>query len=339
MRIGQNPAKAGIKAREFSRLGVGIISFIPNQVGYFAESLKILKLEIASLHKNTSEKFDLYLFDNGSCPEVQQELILLNQKGFIDFLVLSNHNLGKFGAMNWLMASMENEWIMYVDSDFFFRKDWLEESYRLAKAFPSAGMITAQPNFFDQLEGKGIAIKSIDSNDVQIFSQTLPEQTIDEYCRGIGVSDETRKGLLKTPSLILDEREHKTQAVYGACTAQFLGKKETFRQIFPLPHDFIIAREEDNELCRRIDSNGWLEISTLQPLVVHMGNHINPEIIKEAEVDGIELDFVESNQEISSHKKNMAWKLIYKLNQNSFFRKVFKRLYINLFELYSLEKK
>ncbi|MHC1740429.1 MAG: glycosyltransferase family A protein [Anaerolineaceae bacterium] len=339
MRIGQNPAKAGIKARKPKQFGIGIICYIPNQTGYFEESLKIVKLEIASLRKNTDAEFDLYLFDNNSCPEVQKELVQLNQDGVIDFLTLSRHNIGKFGAMNWLMASMTNEWIVYSDSDFFFRAGWLQESMRLVEAFPSAGLVTAQPNFFDQLEGKSRALAKLDPTIASTHQQRLDQVVIEDYCRGIGANEELRNKYLNEDSTILQNKANGIQAVFGATTAQFLGSREKFQQVFPLPHDFLIAREEDNELNRKVDSLGWLELSTLKPYVVHMGNHLDEGIIQEAQADGLLGEFVRPAKPADGHKNNLAWRFLVACNRNAFLRKVFKRLYVNLFELYSIEKK
>ena len=339
MRIGQNPAKAGLKARKPKRLGVGIITYVPNQTGYFAESLQIIKIEIASLRQNTSEDFDLYVFDNASCPDVQNELIKLNQRGVIDGLMLSHHNIGKIGAMNWLMASMKNEWIMYSDSDFFFRPGWLEESMKLADAFPEAGMITAQPNIYDQLEGKSKIFESLNLSILQIDQEKLDPAAVEEYCAGIGATGEMRQKFLEMKSTVITHKPTGTKAIFGACTAQFMGRSSIFDKVFPLPSDFIIAREEDNNIVRKIEAMGWLEISTMQPYVVHMGNHLDETLQREISLNNLDGELNLVNSETQYHKTGLAWKILVVLNRNGVLKKFFKRLYINLFELYSIEKK
>jgi glycosyltransferase involved in cell wall biosynthesis len=338
MRIGQNPAKAGIKAPQPNRIGVGIICYIPNLTGYFEENLHIVKLEIASLRHNTQQKFDLYLFDNGSCPEVQCELIKLNQNGVIDFLTLSHHNIGKFGAMNCLIASMPNEWIVYTDSDFYFRMGWLQASMDLAEAFPTSGMITAQPNFFDQLDGKSTALESLNKKSYSLEQRKLDRTVVEDYCHGIGATGELRQKYLDLESVLV--KANNIEAVFGATTAQFLGQREKFLKVFPLPHEYLIAREEDNELSRKVDALGWLELSTLTPYVVHMGNHLDESILQEAKGAGL-LDetAVITIPSAKIHKDNLAWKILFAINRIGFIRKFFKRLYVNLFELYSFEKK
>ncbi len=156
-RIGQNPAKLGMQAYQPKKLGLATITYIPSLEGYFRDSLAILKLMLESLHKNTSEAFDLLVFDNGSCYEIQEELLQLQHQGDIQWLHLSSVNLGKTGAQNWIFSAMPNEWIGYTDSDVLFRKGWLESSRDIIDHFPEAGMVGAQPCYFDVLKGKGKA--------------------------------------------------------------------------------------------------------------------------------------------------------------------------------------
>jgi hypothetical protein len=254
-------------------------------------------------------------------------------------LTLSQHNIGKIGALNWAIASMTNEWIMYSDSDFFFRKNWLEESMKLAEEFPTAAMITAQPNIFDQLEGKSKVLSELNSNEFSLNSQKLDQAVIENYCRGIGASKEMQEKYLAMDSLIVHRKINGAQAVFGACTAQFLGKREYLEQVFPLHYEFVISREEDNEICRKVDSMRWLQVSTFKPYVIHMGNHLDETILQEIQDSKLNVLLDDLKNQIINHKSNLAWKFLVKLNGIGFLRQIFKRLYINLFELYSIEKK
>ena len=93
MRKGQNPAKMGAQAYQPSQLGILLLVYIPMKSGYFVDSLKILKYQLASIHKNTPEGFNLLVFDNGSCREVKDDLYKLQTYGWIDWLTLSRQNL------------------------------------------------------------------------------------------------------------------------------------------------------------------------------------------------------------------------------------------------------
>jgi glycosyltransferase involved in cell wall biosynthesis len=339
MRIGQNPAKAGIRAPRPKRLGIFTVTYVPNQEGYFTESLQIIKVVINALRKNTSEPFDLCVFDNGSCVEVQQELIQLNQAGVIDKLTLSHQNIGKMGAMNWQIAAMQNEWIVFTDSDFYFRKGWLEESLRLAESFPTAALITAQPNIFDQLEGTSQVALHLDKFGLKTSLEKLDKEVIEDYCRGIGASAENTQKFLASDSLIVENPATQVQAVLGACTAQFLGRRTHLQQFFPTAAEYLIAREEDNEISRRVDALDLLQISTLRPYIVHIGNHLDERILAEIKADGLDTSAVSHMDKSVAYKASTAWHILARINQIPFMRRVLKRLYVNLFELYSIEKK
>lgn len=70
----------------------------------------------------------MLIFDNGSCPEVQEELRRMQASGFIHFLLLSRFNVGKTGALNWILAALPNELIGFADGDVLFRPGWLEKT-------------------------------------------------------------------------------------------------------------------------------------------------------------------------------------------------------------------
>ena len=87
--------------------------------------------------------------------EVKNELVKLSGQGFINTLILSEHNLGKTAALNHLLGSMHNEWICFADLDMLFRPGWLEASWKINVSFPGCGMIGAQVVFPDWEEDKG----------------------------------------------------------------------------------------------------------------------------------------------------------------------------------------
>jgi glycosyltransferase involved in cell wall biosynthesis len=292
-RIGQNPAKLGMKAYQPQKLGVATITYIPSKEGYFKDSLDILRLTLNSLHRNTVEPFDLLLFDNGSCAEVQTELVKLHHQGSIRWLVLAEQNLGKTGAQNWIFSAMPNEWICYTDSDVLFRKGWLKASRAIIAHFPNAGMVGAQPCFFDVLKGKGRAHLSLKSKTgFQVSSYKPDKSVVDEYCSGVNASPELVAKYSVAKLEMVHVKKDAFQASLGASHMQFLIPSELARRIIPLPYHSGLSQEEDRQLDLRIDQNGGLHLSTVEPYVVHMGNVLD-EWVRDLAVDeGIELDLM-----------------------------------------------
>ena len=284
MRTGKNPAKNGLPAYTPHRLGVALIVYIPFTQGYFENSLQVFGYQIASLRATTSEPFDLLVFDNGSCREAVARLKELHEKGEIDWLILSAHNMGKAGAWNWIFAAMPNELICYADSDVLFRPGWLQASLQVLQAFPQAGMIGAQPNFYDVMQGKGQAHLALHSNPDYRFGEYWPDQAIvDEYCLGIGANEELAAQFHNNPLPSITHQPSATQAIMGASHMQFIIPRQVARQVVPLPSTRGLLRAETMSLDHKIDQAGYLHLSTPQSLVFHMGNTINDRLLQEVE--------------------------------------------------------
>ncbi|MCX6055497.1 MAG: glycosyltransferase [Chloroflexi bacterium] len=339
MRIGQNPGKLGIKSYASPELAVAIVNYIPEETGYFLESLPILKIQIASINKNTKNDFDLIVFDNGSCPKVQTELHLLLDQGKIDFLVLSRHNLGKIGAINFILPSLPHQWICFSDSDVLFRQGWFENSMSIFFKFTNAGMVSAQPAFFESERKDTFTLQDLTRSGFPIKAIQPDPWIAMEYCRGIGADLELQeKYLNKKLDCVLDESGN-VVSVIGACHMQFLASRDQLKKILPIPSQFTISREEDSELDSRISQSGKYRLSTLQPYVIHMGNHLDKDLIQEIKDMNLE------NAEISFEKEGVLLKkghflgLLVFLNRLEIFKRLFKRLYKELFVLFSIDRK
>jgi hypothetical protein len=276
MRTGKNPAKSGIPAYSPKELGLALITYIPFQAGYFQHSLEILRFQIASVRETTPGEFDLLVFDNGSSPAVVAELKGLYSQGWIDWLILSRHNLGKVGAWNWIFAAMPNELICYSDSDVLFRSGWLQASRQLVEAFPKVGIVTAQPNFHDILAGSGRAHLALQQDDGYVLGEYLPAaEIVDEYCLGIGASEELAARFRHKPIPKVTSTRSGAQAVVGASHMQFLIPRQVARQLVPLPNEKGLWRSETKQFNLKVDALGYLHLSTLEPYVFHMGNTLS----------------------------------------------------------------
>lgn len=335
-RIGQNPAKLGTKAYRPQELGIATITYIPSLEGYFRDSLDILKITLDSLLTNTPKPFDLIVFDNGSCTEIQDELVNLYRKGSIRWLVLSQENLGKTGAQNWLFSAMANKWLCYTDSDVLFRKNWLEASWEIIKHFPSAGMVGAQPCFFDVLKGNGQAHLSMRPADEYIVRSYKPEKSIvEEYCQGINATPELAAKYHSSRLKKIHVMKDGFEVGLGASHMQFLIPSELARRVLPLPYQLGISQDEDRQLDLRIDQNDALHLSTLKPFVVHMGNILDQWVLDIASEAGVDVKIAGQKQYFSQKSEirrtfGLGW-----LAKHKGSRKWLMRLYSKLFQVLS----
>lgn len=342
MRQGQNPAKMGLKAYQPKRLGVALLSYIPDQEGFFKNSLEILKYQIASLHAATSD-FDLLVFDNGSCPAVREELLRLYSRGLIHILFLSQFNIGKVGAINWLLSAMPNEWICYSDGDMFFRSGWLENSMAIFAAFPSAGLVFAQPTLFDTLRGSGQAYHQLETDQRYGLSQELiPAESVREYSLGFGVKAELEKQLKETPVRVAVEKTSGVRAVVGGGHNQFLVRREVARRIVPLSTQLALSPLEDSAFNRKVDELGLLQLSTIEPYTFHAGNRLDDWTRHEIDRMGLE-DVLESSGDrrdrslpaTGSQSKQRTLSLLERISRWPFMEKLLRRTYNLLFEFYA----
>lgn len=105
MRQGQNPVKKITTVAKPQRITVAILNYIPMLSGFYANMLEVLKACLGSIWANTDLPYDLMVFDNGSCREVTDALVQMQREGKIQYLILSEKNLGKGGAWN-LMSTL-----------------------------------------------------------------------------------------------------------------------------------------------------------------------------------------------------------------------------------------
>ncbi len=337
MRKGQNPAKSGMQAYTPHRLGIVTLVYIPVQEGYFDRALEIFKIHLASLYQYTHEEFDYLVYDNGSCPEVKRELEKLHEEGLITWLVLSDNNLGKTGALNQVLAGMPNEWICFVDSDMLFRPGWLEACWKINESFANCGMIGAQVIFPDWDVDKGNSQFRRQQDAQYVFSQEkAPAWLVEEYCRARGASEE-RTAVYR--EMLLDKVRSTRSGVEaylgGNSHQQFLARAEVLRQILPLPSGLQLSREQDTYQDRRIDELGYLHLTTTLPYLYHMGNTIDPEIIPE--INNLSQAGAAARREPAKTEKktNLIWKLLVWLSRNRRTRRILLRLYNNLYEVFS----
>ena len=141
-RIGQNPAKFVKEVAKPARITVAVLNYIPFLSGFYAEMDGVLKACLNSIYQTKlDEDFDVLVFDNGSCDEIKQYLLKEQAEGRIQYLFLSEKNLGKGGAWNMIFDGAPGEIIAYTDNDCVFTPDWLEKSLRILETYPGQVLI------------------------------------------------------------------------------------------------------------------------------------------------------------------------------------------------------
>ena len=273
MRIGHNPARFVEKVAQPAIVTVTVVNCIPFTSGYYEQSLEVLKACLNSLYENTPESHDLMVFDNHSCREVRQYLQKAYEQGIIQYLVLSDKNIGKLGAWNFLFGAAQGQYVVFSDGDILFRPGWLPASLELFETFPNVGMVTARPFRTPQKYSTATIEWARNQESQVVFEEgcLLDWETYWEHGRSIGATEsKTREDYPKGIDYRLTY--HEIIAYIGAGHFQFMTPRSLLQKIIPMPSDQPMRGERALDLA--INEIGYLRLNTEKTLVYHMGNRL-----------------------------------------------------------------
>jgi glycosyltransferase involved in cell wall biosynthesis len=280
MRIGQNPAKYVNQVAQPQRITAAVLNYIPFQSGFYAEALDVFKASLETLRAGADLPFDLLVFDNGSCAEVQDALLRYQRDGKIQYLILSEQNLGKGGAWNVIFGAAPGEILAYGDADVWYSPGWLSESVRLLETYPKVGMVTSRPfrtkeeNYSCGLEWArqtpGVTIEE---------GQLIPWETFLSFNLSLGHEEAEIRSIYETTRdfrLTYDG----VSAFLGASHWQFVARKETLQEFLPFQMDRPMGQVK--QLDERMNAAGYLRLMTARPLTQNMSNTLPAELRSDA---------------------------------------------------------
>jgi len=268
MRKGQNPAKFVKDVAHPERITAALLNYIPFLSGFYAETLDVLKVSLESMRKDAGLPFDLMVFDNGSCPEVREFLVKEKEEGRIQYLILSEKNMGKGGAWNIMLAGAPGEIIAYSDSDVLFSPNWLARSVEILETFPNVGMVTSRP-FRTPPEFIESTLKWARENATCEEGQFIPWETFLEFNLSLGQTEEENK------KVYAETRDWRigyqgVTAMAGASHWQFTAYKSTLQQF--LPFDMDKPMGQVRQLDKRMNDSGLLRLMVSDPLAMNLSN-------------------------------------------------------------------
>jgi glycosyltransferase involved in cell wall biosynthesis len=272
MRVGQNPAKSIEHVAQPMSITVATATYIPHLKGYYTESLEVLKACLQSIWENTGLPYDLLVFDNDSCSEVQEFLLDAKEKDLIQYLILSDKNVGKGGAWNFILQGSPGEVIAYSDSDVLYYPGWLEHSMEILNTFPNVGMVTARPlRSPEEYFSKTLEWAQTQPDVTLENGKFIPWDIFREHIISLGNSEEQAQEWFNSKSEWRLTFKG-VPAFIGAAHFQFVAQKPTIQQFLPLEMDRPMGQVRS--LDRLINQAGYLRLATCEPYVKHLGNRI-----------------------------------------------------------------
>lgn len=272
MRVGQNPAKSIESVPQPERVTIAVVSYIPFLSGYYAESLEILKTCLESIWNNTRLPYDLLVFDNASCVEVRSYLNEQHTQGRIQYLVLSDRNVGKGGAWNFIFQAAPGEVIAYADSDVEFLAGWLEHSLAILDGLPQVGMVSARPlrtpeKYFTATLDWARSEPAARLEKGQFTSW----EVFQEHTDSMGIALETAREWF-TGSYDWRLEYGEVCAYVGAAHFQFIARKDVLQTLLPFKMDRPMGQVRS--LDEQLNAKGFLRLATQEALARHLGNRL-----------------------------------------------------------------
>ena len=269
MRVGFNPHKDKQQPKSDYFHQVVIPVYIPNQKGYFKDSLEILKLCLDSLFITKLDMTYITIVNNGSCIEVGEYLNDLFHENKIHEIIHTT-NIGKLNAILKGIIGHNFSLITIADSDVMFLNDWQKASYSVFENFHKAGVVCPTPSsrslrtytanvYWDMFFSKRL-----------LFSEVYNHKSLKMFAESIGNPDFYNKVQLQKYLTITNKNQ---KAVIGAGHFIATYRAVIFEDIHIKHSNYKLGGDSENKILDiPVIKKGFWRLSTSDNYAYHLGN-------------------------------------------------------------------
>ena len=285
----KNPFKTISYRFEPKETTVVLLTCIPTDQGYYENRFEVLKLCLSSIFKHTDLPYDLLVFDNGSLPSVKDFLKTLHTEGKIQYLFMSQSNIGYGAALNMAFAAAPGKYIAYTDDDIFFYPNWLSHHLDVLKTFPKVGLVSGQV-----VEGDSVSVKALEewtrSEKIPCEPFSIPFEWTERWYHSLGLDPQLCAQRSREKNLTTYLISYKGLKVFsGARGYAYAFKKELLKSLPPLATNRLVGGS-DALWHEQIAALGYFRLCTYKRLTDHIGNRVDDFWKNEAERFGIRVE-------------------------------------------------
>jgi hypothetical protein len=279
MRLGRNDQKVHDPLSP-AHITVAVVTYVPDETGYFQDRLEVIKLSLVSLVKHADLPIDLMVFDNASCAVAVALLTKLKEQGLIKYLILSAKNVGLAGAYQIISGAAPGEIIAFANDDVFYFPGWLSPQVEILEKLPDVGLVSGfylratHPRTVQLAAEKGLKVEEVPAPDawVQEFCRDASYERPEAYYQAQVAQNWTN---LQDNVVSLNE----VKAYAGGVCWQAVYRKEIMKKILPQDHPKEHGwNSYDGYFHSEIIKHGYLRLSTTERYVRHIGNALTPEM-------------------------------------------------------------
>lgn len=267
MREAYNPNKNKKTPKALHAHRIIIPLHIPALDSYHKDALKIFELSLNSL-KSTAIDTPITVVLNDCAPEIETQLFANYQEKGIDELIISRQ-AGKINSILKGIRGSGEKFITIADADILFLNGWLENTSKVFREFPKAGVVGIIPQFkmYENL-GYNVIYDNLFSRKLKFHPVKNPLD-MEKFYESINWEKNYNKDYLKYTMTVFSKADVKALVGSGHAIATY--KRELFDNNLPFS-EYLLGGNSMSYLDQPVVEKGYWRLTTEDNYAYHMGN-------------------------------------------------------------------